>query len=534
MTSQLPLEAFPTWALLNDISVPAIQLRHIQGKGSGFVLSQDLAQDQEEQEFLLKVPRDLVLSSEAIDGYAKVDANFKQLIEAVGHKSTRLDAMMYLLCHLVHCRKGPSASRGTTSTPWTEYLRFLPQSIPVPTLWTKPERLLLSGTSLQSALEAKLSALAIEFDQVRTATEKMPFWNELLWEHDSISLDDWSLIDAWYRSRCLELPQFGDAMVPGLDMVNHAHLPTTYYEVAGNGDVLLLSHPDCAASRGQEVTISYGQAKSAAEMLFSYGFVDCESTCRSIKLPLDPLPDDPLAKAKVHVFDRPRTVALTLDNQTVRWECPFAYLACLNEEDGLEFRLLQDMDGDRYLRLFWQENDITDQIGDFEELIQDHPLCEVFKLRAVMILHDLVHSQLAQIKGGPSDDQLQPLVASGLLRNECIASARALRESETIILESAAHALDKEVGGPSLRNKTSPKALDLVARTIGSARQVRRACSIMVQSQCLSNADECDFLQKETLLTHDHVVAYLGSMEDVRDDEAPEDPTPNEDDDDFS
>lgn len=41
-------------------------------------------------------------------------------------------------------------------------------------------------------------------------------------------------------------------------------------------------------------------------------------------------------------------------------------------------------------------------------------------------------------------------------------------------------------------------------------------------------------LQKSTLLTHDQVVAYLGAMEDGRNDEAPLGTTHNEGEDDFS
>ncbi|KAM4066161.1 SET domain-containing protein [Hirsutella rhossiliensis] len=461
-SSQLPLDAFPAWARLNDVTLAGIELQHVDGKGCGFVVSKEL---------------------QVVQEYAKVDSNFKQLLEVVGHKSVRIDAMLYLLCHLIHSRRGQPTSRGITSTPWTEYVRFLPRSIPTPTMWSEPERLLLNGTSLEAALSAKLSALANEFDELRAQTEAMPFWDALLWEHGTASLDDWVLVDAWYRSRCLELPQIGDAMVPGLDMVNHSGSPSAYYEVDGNADVVLYARPDCAASCGREVAISYGENKSAAEMLFSYGFVDRHSTARNLALPLDPFPDDPLAKAKVHVFGGPRTVRVTQDDQRLEWQSPFVYLMCLNEEDGLEFRLLQDTEGERQLRLLWQGSDMTDRATDLEALIQNHPLCQVFRLRAVAVVHERIETQLARIKGGPSDDELQPLMAAGLLREECIAAARTLREVETCVLEAAAEALESE---------------------------------------------------KSTLLAHDHVVAYLGSVEDGRNDEAPLETTPNEEEDDFS
>lgn len=39
------------------------------------------------------------------------------------------------------------------SNPWTEYVKMLPASIPVPTLWSEEERLMLVGTSLEVCLD---------------------------------------------------------------------------------------------------------------------------------------------------------------------------------------------------------------------------------------------------------------------------------------------------------------------------------------------------------------------------------------------
>jgi hypothetical protein len=35
------------------------------------------------------------------------------------------------------------------SNPWTEYVKILPSSIPLPTMWSEEERFLLVGTSLE-------------------------------------------------------------------------------------------------------------------------------------------------------------------------------------------------------------------------------------------------------------------------------------------------------------------------------------------------------------------------------------------------
>jgi hypothetical protein len=300
-------------------------------------------------------------------------------------------------------------------------------------------------------LEAKLLSLGNEFDILREKSEVLPFWNEFLWGNDAVSLDDWVLTDAWYRSRCLELPQSGTAMVPGLDMVNHAGHATAYYEEDRNDDVVLLLRPGCQAPSGHEVTISYGDAKPASEMLFSYGFIDVENIVHELTLHLDPFPDDPLAKAKLHVFNG--APVLTLSNKhaelgqevSITWHSPFAYLMCLNEEDGLSFQLLQDTAGGRQLRLLWQEEDVTERADDFENLIQDHELCQVFRLRVVAILYEKAEEQLSSIDSGPSDDQLEPLQAAGLLQPECVAAAKTLKIVERKLLASALEVLDKEV-----------------------------------------------------------------------------------------
>ncbi|PNY26362.1 SET domain protein, partial [Tolypocladium capitatum] len=451
-SSRLPLDALPAWARLNGAAFTRVKLQEVDGKGFGLIADTELGNQETGADALMKIPRDLVLSAEAVDEYAKVDGNFKQLLEAVGYQSGRKKVMLYLLCHLVRSRRGQAASRGISPTPWTEYARFLPRPMAMPTMWSDAERLLLNGTSLQvsrnlkdAALDAKLSALADEFDELREATEALPFWNANLWEHNTASVDDWVLVDAWYRSRCLELPQVGAAMVPGLDMVNHSSSPTAYYEVDGGSEVALLMRPGCRASGGQEVTISYGESKSAAEMLFSYGFIDGDSTARELTLHLEPFPDDPLAKAKLDVFRGAPAARLSQEGgQAARWDSPFVYLMCLNEEDGLEFGLLQETTGDRQIRLLWRGDDVTARAGDFEGLIRGHELCDVFRLRAVAVLHELVETQLSGIRGGPRSEQLQQAAAAGLLRDEHVAAAQALKEAEGQVLEAAAQALAGE------------------------------------------------------------------------------------------
>lgn len=87
--AQLSIEAFPAWALLNNVDFINAEIRNIEGKGFGLVAKHDITEDGHDASSpgpFLRIPRDLVLSAEAVEEYAKVDQNFKQLLDAAGHQ----------------------------------------------------------------------------------------------------------------------------------------------------------------------------------------------------------------------------------------------------------------------------------------------------------------------------------------------------------------------------------------------------------------------------------------------------------------
>ncbi|KAK3988316.1 hypothetical protein QBC44DRAFT_103848 [Cladorrhinum sp. PSN332] len=439
----LPIEDLPAWARLNNVSFADVMVTKTEGKGYGVFAQKDMTavEGTLDTPVLFTVPRDLTLNITAIDEYAKEDKNFKQLLEAVSeHRSTRTDILLFLLVQTARARAtSKSHSSVGVSNPWTEYSHFLPEVVLVPTEWTEDERLLLRGTSLESAVNAKISALDTEFEIVREASSDIPSWHELLWEHRTVSFQDWIRLDALYRSRCLELPRSGESMVPCIDMINHSAAPSAYYDENSNDQVLLLLRPGTSISEGEEVTISYGDAKSAAEMLFSYGFIDSDSTADSLVLPLMPFPDDPLAKAKLVAFGEAPQVHVARDNGIIRWDSRFAYLMCVNEEDGLEFRVLQDTDGGRQLRVFWRDEDVTDRAANFAELVETHPFPEVMQLRVVTVVLECIQAQLDRLEScQPSDSP------SSSLREDCFKAGLLLRRIETKLLKDAIDALEQE------------------------------------------------------------------------------------------
>ncbi|KAI0402220.1 hypothetical protein F4802DRAFT_576996 [Xylaria palmicola] len=401
---QFPLSNLPAWCMFNNIAFEGVSVADIEGRGLGLIAEDDLSNEGGDLPALLTIPKELVLSAAGIEAYAKENKHFRQLLDAAGHQSLRGDILLFLLTQLVLSSPDYGGGQGA-GTAWTQYCKLLPAEVPVPTLWSEPELSLLRGTSLESAVSAKLSALEREFSRIQEAARDIPRWNELLGVDGPIALGDLVLLDALYRSRSLALPRSGESMVPCLDLVNHSIPATAYFEENANEEVVLLLHRGANVPKGQELTIDYGHGKSAAEMLFSYGFIEPTSTAKSIVLPVEPMDDDPLARAKLHVFSSAPTLRISdRDTGIPQWDAPFVYLACLNDEDGLHFKVLQETDGSRCLRMFWQDTDVTDEAGNMETLISGHKLCQIFRLRAVTVILRMVQNQLEALKAHGEED----------------------------------------------------------------------------------------------------------------------------------
>ncbi|KAI2638873.1 SET domain-containing protein [Hypomontagnella submonticulosa] len=391
----------PAWCTLNDVFFFDVQVANIKDRGNGLVAKKDLINEDDTAELpsLLTVPKELVLSAEGVEEYAKENVSFRQLLDAAGHKSTRGNILLFLLFQLVLSSPDYAGGQGP-STPWTQYFSLLPTRVPTPTMWTELELSFLKGTSLEKAVPAKLTALANEFDDLREKVNDLPFWNEILSVDESITMRDWILLDALYRSRSLGLPKSGESMVPCLDLVNHSSKATAYFDENAKGGVSLHLNGGCMVPAGSEITIDYGRDKSPAEMLFSYGFIDEDSNARRLVLPLLPLQDDPLAVAKLRVFGTQPKLEISEDEDgNPCWAAPFAYLMCLNEEDGLQFRVLQENDGSRHLKVFWQDVDAMHMLSTIKELIRDHELYQIFELRAITVVLDIVRGQLGELTG---------------------------------------------------------------------------------------------------------------------------------------
>ncbi|KAK8209302.1 hypothetical protein IWZ01DRAFT_437088 [Phyllosticta capitalensis] len=448
----LPMKALKPWADLNGVAFNNVSVGPLPGlehRGSAVVAERDL--DGDNNEPLMTIPRDLVLSLDGVRLYAKSDKHLRQLLEVLGDfgMTARISILVFLLYQSSISR--PDTKIGVKN-PMTEYVKFLPQEL-LPTFWTEEERTLLIGTTLKPAVEAKLKSLNKEYEKLHKLTESITWCNDDWWFDDTYGLtfDDWLQVDAMYRSRALEFPGIGDCMVPGVDMANHASGEDTaaLYEVDPKGNAVLLLREGKSISQGEEVTITYGDKKGACEMLFSYGFIeDSMTSARELFLELEIPQDDPLKVAKMHINKAAPGVKIfdseepNASSEGTSWMSEFIWLVIVNEEDGLEFQVLQTNDGGRELQVFWKEEKLEEP-HKLEELLKAHPLWEVFQLRAVALIQDRVESQLRVLHSTENDvrgvDKDGELVRQGVWN-----LAMRFRDLERDLLERSYGDLEEE------------------------------------------------------------------------------------------
>lgn len=332
-------------------------------------------------------------------------------------------------------------------SPFTVYFRALPKQIPLPTFYTEEQREMLIGTSLFDALEQKMASLEREFEHVREMTESIGWCRKAWWDEETgrLTFQDWLLADALYRSRALELPGIGDAMVPVLDMANHSadDRYNARFEIGEDGKVLLLVREGKQISDGEEVTITYG-CGGASEMIFSYGFLEENvQSAREMFLSLTAPEDDPLRIAKIHFAKEAPGVRIFTNSQgQVDWESNFVWWACVNEEDGLDFEVLQTNDGDRELQASWQGNRLEHDA--LKRTLMQDPLKDIFRLRATITIQERVEKQGEELSSSQAsfDESTSQVSDDARFVHQTL---RLLRELELNLLMASFGALDAEV-----------------------------------------------------------------------------------------
>lgn len=110
--------------------------------------------------------------------------------------------------------------------------------------------------------------------------------------------------------------------------------------------------------------------------------------------------------------------------------------------DGLQFRVLQETDGSRHLKMFWQDVDITQVPNTIQELLHDHELHRIFELRAITVVLNIIQQQLEDLTNIQGRTQ-------GLGRQETRQAAYRLRSLEAAILDDSLHVLNEQVRPPA-------------------------------------------------------------------------------------
>ncbi|KAI5206068.1 SET domain-containing protein [Aureobasidium subglaciale] len=438
----LPVETLPVWAAFNAVTFDGVKIGPLPGKedrGSTVIAKRFLKGGEEPP--LMTIPRDLILSLERIHEHAKSDSDFHAVLDGLDDfgRTARGAILAFLLmqaftaCPHVQNKKG-------VSSPFTEYVKYLPMEM-LPTFWSPAECDLLTGTTLAPALTAKLNSLNREFEQLRDATSKIPWCAEKWWDEvDGIlEFDDWLQVDAFYRSRALEYPGVGDCMVPCIDMANHSSGNGTaaIYEVDDQGNAVLLLRDEKTVEQDGEISITYGDNKGACEMLFSYGFIEeGMESAHELFLDLSIPGDDPLGRAKSAVANCAPGFKIVNAEDGVIWDGAYIWLICVNEEDGLSFRIQQTVEGNRELIATWQDEPVHGFEG-FRSVLEQDPLWDVYHLRAVSILQERVASQLQDLYG--SDDRVDAAhYGDGtVIRERAWDLAKRLRHLESELLEKA-------------------------------------------------------------------------------------------------
>jgi len=80
----LPPEALRPWALLNGVDFHEVKQAVVAGRGSALLASKPVKNSADGAEALLAVPRELVLGYERVLEHAKVDRDFREVLESLG------------------------------------------------------------------------------------------------------------------------------------------------------------------------------------------------------------------------------------------------------------------------------------------------------------------------------------------------------------------------------------------------------------------------------------------------------------------
>ena len=328
--------------------------------------------------------------------------------------------------------------------PWSGYIQYIATETSLPTFWTEEERGEMWGTSLGRHCAAKMVALRREFESLVGGMGGL-WWGDV-WRDGGLEFGDWVAVDGMWRSRAMELaaPAGGDGgvgvgiggseecLVPVVDMANHSGETRVGYTLVPSPDGLADKGEDglwaaltldcpitdiCSNSSTQtepeEITISYGANKSAAEMIFSYGFLDSQPIqssedsddiipdARGMMLGWTFPSDDPLRFEKASALGLEPGIQLYTPHpggSEVRFVGAAVWAMAINEEDGLRIVRNKDIEvgEDPEVEMWFKDVCITSKTQLIDVLKHDRAAL-VFRARAYGYVYLRIEEEIRRI-----------------------------------------------------------------------------------------------------------------------------------------
>jgi hypothetical protein len=110
--------------------------------------------------------------------------------------------------------------------------------------------------------------------------------------------------------------------------------------------------------------------------------------------------DDPLRPAKLFINTAAPGCRIFENDDTIQWESDFIWLTIVNEEDGLDFKIRQTIDGQREIQAFWKDRELSDT-SKLRDYLQEDSAWDVFQLRSTVLLQNRVELQMEAIQAAP-------------------------------------------------------------------------------------------------------------------------------------
>jgi len=122
---------------------------------------------------------------------------------------------------------------------------------------------------------------------------------------------------------------------------------------------------------------------------------------------------------------------------------------CVNEEDGLSFRVLQETTGERHLQVLWDSKEVED-IAKLVDLLEGSSSWPVYQLRATALVQDRVEAQLAQLTESEEEIAWITDQESFNIGSQELHVATKLRTLERALLEKTIEVLETQVFPPPM------------------------------------------------------------------------------------